>query len=64
MKCERKPLGIARCGVLDQDGRRCRRTSVTGVEYHGNPELYDYFNKRPTWAVILVCRKHADEVQA
>lgn len=59
---ERKPLGIANCVVLDKHGRRCRRTSVTGVAYHGNQEFYSYFNGKPEWIVALVCRKHADEL--
>ena len=63
MRGRRKPLGIVRCVVLDRNGRRCPRSSTTATTYHGEHELYDCFNGKPTWIVAVVCEKHAREIE-
>lgn len=46
-----------RCQVLNGEGKQCRRIGVQAENYHGNNELYNYFNGKPTWMRVWVCIK-------
>jgi hypothetical protein len=48
------------CVVLDSNGWRCRKRVTAQGAYHGDSELYDGFNGKPTWVKIGVCREHAE----
>ena len=50
------------CAALDQDGKRCRRHAVRIVQYHGEHELYGYFNEPwPSWVRVALCDRHSLE---
>lgn len=48
------------CQAMDPHGKKCRNEAVASHNYHGSHEIYDYFDGRPTWVRIRLCRKHND----
>ena len=47
-----------KCDCLDEDGKQCKNKSIKRYNYHGDNEIYDYFNGKPSWVQINVCKKH------
>jgi hypothetical protein len=49
------------CVALDNNGRRCRRRAVRVEQYHGEHEIYGYFNEPwPTWVRAALCPRHCE----
>lgn len=47
------------CAALDADGKRCRRfTNTRKVQYHGDNEIYNAFDKKPQWVEVWICDRH------
>lgn len=55
----RKKATPRRCQVLDDGGRRCRGLARRQDNYHGDPEIYSYFDEDPKrWVRVWLCEKH------
>lgn len=49
------------CAAIDDKGKRCRRQAVRVEHYHGDHELYGYFNEPwPSWVRAALCDKHSE----
>lgn len=46
------------CSALHLDGTRCKKSAIATEDYHGDNEIYDYSNGRPTWVRVYFCRVH------
>jgi hypothetical protein len=58
MTATKTPLGRKkkkRCQCLDGNGKQCRRMGSQFENYHGENELYNYFNGKPVWVRVWVC---------
>jgi len=49
-----------RCQALDINGKQCRKAAAKAENYHGNGEIYNCFNNRPTWVRVNFCREHLE----
>lgn len=53
---------MKRCSALDANGKRCHaRRHLKLVKYHGDGELYPWYDdppKEPGWVVVPLCSKH------
>ncbi|MGW8178193.1 MAG: hypothetical protein ACWGQW_05410 [bacterium] len=62
MKWKMLPRGYnRRCVALDSDGKRCRKKATWKGEYHGDGEIYTYFDNAPQWVQVEMCNEHASK---
>jgi hypothetical protein len=55
-------LRLDTCAALDSSGRKCPKPAAGNFNYHGEPEIYDGFDGRPTWVRVRLCEKHAENM--
>lgn len=46
------------CQALDSDAKRCHKRARWRDAYHGDSQLYNYFNGKPTWVLVKLCDDH------
>lgn len=53
-----------RCSVLNDKGERCRNLAKFQTNYHGDYEIYSWWqDNRVGWVEIEVCKKHAESLK-
>ena len=49
------------CVALNSAGKRCARRAIVVEHYHGDDELYNWFDNKVTWVRAAFCAEHRTE---
>ena len=55
---------MSKCQALDEDGKQCKYAGTRTMKYHGDNEIYEYYNHAKytlSWVKIKICKHHYEE---